>query len=71
MEQQILDHNLTTREKEIGECLLKGMSSKLIAKKLGISIHTVEIYRKNIRLRLGCKNSCQLGFLLSKLLINK
>ena len=71
MKQQMLHYNLTAREKEIGACLLNGMSSKAIATKLEISMHTVEIYRKNIRLKLGCKNSCQLGSLLTQLFINK
>ena len=71
MKEQSLDYNLTAREKEIGAYLLNGMSSKIIAHKLGLSIHTIELYRKQIKLRLGCKNACQLGSLLTQLLINK
>lgn len=42
------DLNLTKREKEIGELILKGLSSPDISKKLFISVNTVNSHRKNI-----------------------
>jgi len=38
----------TKREKEILELISEGLSSKLIAKKLGIAENTVKVHRKNI-----------------------
>ena len=39
---------MTKREKQIFDFLLQGENSKCIAKKLYISIHTVEVHRTNI-----------------------
>lgn len=43
-----LGHNLTTREFEIVKKISKGLSSKQIAEKLFLSIHTVNTHRRNI-----------------------
>ena len=67
----MLNHNLTNREKEIGAFLISGMSIKEISNKLRISIHTAQMYLRNIKIRLHGRNSYQVGFLLEKLFINE
>ena len=47
---------LTTRENEVLKCLLTGLSNKLIADRLGISLRTVEMHRGNMMDRLGVDN---------------
>ena len=47
---------LTTREREVLQCLLAGLSNKLIADRLGISLRTVEMHRGNMMERLGVDN---------------
>lgn len=42
------DYNLTTREKEVLECLVKGMSLKMIGENLSISYDTVRTHIKHI-----------------------
>ncbi len=42
------DRNLTERQKEILECIVHGMSYKLIAEKLFVSVDTVRYHVKNI-----------------------
>lgn len=64
----MLQHNLTDREQEIGICLINGMSMQQIATKLGVSVHTVDFHKRNIKNRLNSNNSYQLGFLLANLL---
>lgn len=51
---------LTPRERAVLERLLKGFSSKQIAKKLGISPRTVEFHRANIMRKLGARNATEL-----------
>ena len=51
----MLNHNLTDREKEIGACLIDGMSIKDISNKLKISKYTIEIHRRNINLKFLAK----------------
>jgi two-component system response regulator FixJ len=48
--------HLTVREKEVLRSLLAGMSNKLIAERLGISLRTVEMHRGNMMDRLGVDN---------------
>lgn len=43
---------LTGRESEVLGCLISGMSNKVIAKTLGISLRTVEMHRGNMMARL-------------------
>ncbi len=45
-------NTLSQREKEIVECVVKGMTNKEIAEKLYISIHTVITHRRNITRKL-------------------
>ncbi len=50
----------TEREEEILEEILKGYSSKEIADRLYISLHTVSSHRKNMLKKTGCKNAFEL-----------
>lgn len=43
---------LTQREKEVAQLIGEGLSSKQIAERLNVSIHTVTVFRVNIRVRL-------------------
>lgn len=43
---------LSQREKEIVDCIVRGMTNKEIAEKLFISVHTVMTHRKNITRKL-------------------
>ncbi len=52
--------NLSTRELEIVTAILDGLSYKLIANKLGISIDTVKKHIKNIYLKLQINSKSQL-----------
>ena len=45
--------DLSKREREILQLIVEGFTSKEIAMKLGISLHTVHIHRKNIMQKLG------------------
>jgi FixJ family two-component response regulator len=45
--------SLTTREHEVLNLALKGHSSKVIARELGISYRTVEVHRSNLLEKLG------------------
>ena len=51
---------LSSREREILQCVSDGMSSKEIARKLDISHKTVEVHRANIRKKLGLKSIAEL-----------
>jgi DNA-binding CsgD family transcriptional regulator len=46
---------LTSREKEILQLVVKGLSSRAIADILGISVQTVSTHRKNISAKLEIK----------------
>lgn len=50
---------LTTRETDILQLIKRGLLSKEIACKLGISIHTVNIHRQNLLRKLGVQNSIE------------
>ena len=52
--------HLTSREIEIAELCAKGMISKEIAMKLGISQRTVETHKNNIFKKLGINNTVEL-----------
>ncbi|MEW6138620.1 MAG: PAS domain S-box protein [Thermodesulfobacteriota bacterium] len=53
------DHRLTPREVRICEMIRSGLSSKQIAKIMGISSQTVLVHRKNIRKKLNLGGSGQ------------
>ena len=46
--QRRLAVNLTAREREIAALLIEGLTSKLIAKRLGISPRTIDVYRARL-----------------------
>jgi DNA-binding NarL/FixJ family response regulator len=56
------DHpaSLSGREKEVLQCLAKGMSVQKISDSLFISVHTVRRHRYNIMQKLGRKNMADL-----------
>lgn len=51
---------LTNKENEIFEYLVKGFTSQDIAEALGISKHTVDTHRRNILKRNNCANTSEL-----------
>jgi|GEM_PF-674202 len=51
---------LTGREREIAQLLLKGHSSKSIARVLGISPGTAAIHRSNVYKKLGTSGQCEM-----------
>jgi DNA-binding CsgD family transcriptional regulator len=55
-----LDSTLTPRENEVRDLLLTGCSSEAIARRLGISRHTVKDHRKNIFRKLGVGSLAEL-----------
>jgi FixJ family two-component response regulator len=51
---------LSARERDVVEALKDGLSSKEIARQLGLSHRTVEMYRNNIHRKLGVTSLAQL-----------
>jgi len=56
----VFHDQLSCRESQVAELVLKGVSGKVIADKLGISITTVKTHRKNIYLKLGITTQTEL-----------
>ncbi len=54
------EETLSEREKEILELIAKGISTKNISSKLGISISTVGTYRERIKKKLNIANNSEL-----------
>lgn len=52
--------SLSPRERDVVTALARGMPNKAIAKKLGISVRTVEMHRSRAMQRLGCRNLADL-----------
>ena len=50
---------LTDRQREVFDCLLKGLQTKEVARQLGLSPRTVEVHRANILERLEVSNFSQ------------
>ncbi len=48
---------LTDREREVFDRLGRGYTTKRIADELGLSARTVEVYRANIKRKLGCADA--------------
>jgi len=44
---------LTTRERQVLERLVMGRSNKIVAHELGISARTIEVYRRNVMMKMG------------------
>lgn len=59
-EKNIRKIQLTNKENEIFEFLVKGFTSQDIADALGISKHTVDTHRRNILKRNNCANTSEL-----------
>ncbi len=59
--QQFFDkfENLTVREKEVVQFIVKGKLNKSIASELGISLSTVELHRANIMHKLHIKSTVE------------
>ncbi len=55
-----LDKKISTREAEVLSYLGKGLSTEEISLAMGISLHTVITYRKNLLQKLDAKNSAEL-----------
>lgn len=51
---------ITKRESDVIRHLVKGNSSKQIADKLHLSLHTVNAHRRNILQKTNCKNTAEL-----------
>lgn len=51
---------LTTREREILQLIVKGYTMKEIAKRLFLGFETVHSYTKSLRQKLGCSNTASL-----------
>ena len=62
MMKTILPSRLTERQKDIGDCLLRGMSLNEIADKFNISRRMVKIHQKLIQEKLFCLNAYQVGY---------
>ena len=45
--------DLTTRERQVLERLVLGRTNKLVARELGISSRTIEVYRRNVMMKMG------------------
>lgn len=52
--------SLTDREKEIFECLGKGLTTRKIADQFNLSPRTVEVHRAKIKKKLNCEDAAQL-----------
>jgi len=51
---------LTGREKDVLEMISVGLSNKEIAKKLILSVHTIDSHRKNLLMKFDAKNTAEL-----------
>lgn len=67
-EQEFKQHNreLTHREKEVMDLLLRGWTNKQIGKSLGISPRTVEVHRQHIFEKFDVHSASQLMYLISQ-----
>jgi DNA-binding CsgD family transcriptional regulator len=51
---------ITIQEKKILTLISEGYSTNQIAQSIGISVHTVDSYRKNLLAKLDARNSAEL-----------
>jgi DNA-binding NarL/FixJ family response regulator len=51
---------LTNRELEVFELFGQGLTKRMIASRLGLSVHTIDTYREKIKAKLDLKNSVEL-----------
>ena len=52
--------SLTEREREIFECLGRGLTTRRMAEKFSLSERTVEVHRSHIKRKLRCEDTAQL-----------
>ena len=55
---------LTPREKDVVDLLLKGEPNKVIAHKLGVKIETVKLHMRNICYKMKAKNRTHAAIML-------
>ena len=53
------DHGLSGREKDVLQCLVDGLSYKMIADHLGVGQETIKTHIKNIYLKLHVKSNTE------------
>ncbi|MFE7777031.1 response regulator transcription factor [Streptomyces sp. NPDC057445] len=65
MEQTVLDTgaSLTAREREVLHHVVDGLTYTSIARRMGLSPHTVDTYVRRIRAKTGTANRTQLAVL--------
>ena len=51
---------LTRRERQVLERLVLGRTNKFVARELGVSPRTIEVYRRNVMLKMGADSLSQL-----------
>jgi two-component system, LuxR family, response regulator FixJ len=59
--------SLSKREREVADCVIKGLANREIAGQLGISIKTVEIHRSRAMAKMRAKNTADLVSLINGL----
>jgi DNA-binding CsgD family transcriptional regulator len=62
---------MTRQEKNVFDLVVGGHSSKEIAKKLFISVHTVDTHRKNLRFKFKVKSTPEMIMKVYALNINQ
>ncbi len=55
----VSDYKLTSQEKKILACLVEGLSNKMIARKLVLSLSTVKFHVSNILNKMGASNRAE------------
>jgi DNA-binding NarL/FixJ family response regulator len=58
--------NLTDRELQVFRLVGRGLNTRTVAQKLGVSVKTVEAHRENIKSKLGAQSHTELVALASK-----
>lgn len=58
---------VSMRERDVLDCLSKGMTNEQTARSLFVSIETIRTHRKKLLEKLGAKNSFQLGMLAAQI----
>jgi two-component system nitrate/nitrite response regulator NarL len=62
---------MTRQEKNVFDLVATGLSSKEIAKKLFISVHTVETHRRNLRYKFNVRTTTEMIMKFYELSINQ
>lgn len=57
---QELAGKITKREKQVIDEMIEGCTNLQIGRRLGITVNTVEVHRRNVFKKTGCDNSAQL-----------